>query len=93
MDLELIKFIVSTAFLALLLVKQMLDSRKFQDQHGDAVEVFRAMPKLTDTYCATLNELQREMRLMAAKMDLTRACLDHIADRLSVKNINERGGV
>ena len=41
MDLEVARFVSSTIFLVLLLVKQYVDGLKLSRQYGEAVDVFR----------------------------------------------------
>ena len=69
MDLELLKFLVSTAFLTLLLVKQHIDSGKSERVHAESKDVFRAMPRFTESAVHCHTELVNLIRILATKVE------------------------
>ena len=92
MDLELMKYLVSIAFILLLLMKQYFDGIKLDRRHGEATEVFRAMPKLTESAVSCQTELCQQMRLMTRQMEALKLSLECLAERFSVapsSNIKE----
>ena len=83
MDLELLKFIVSIAFLALLLIKQHLDGGKIERQYFESKDVFKSMPRVTEASVDCLRRLHEQMVYMTRKMESLNVALEAVADKMS----------
>ena len=83
MDLELLKFLLSIAFLALLLLKQYIDGCKSERQISESKDVFRTMPKVTEASVECLRRLHEQMVFMTRKMESLNQALECVADRMS----------
>ena len=81
MDLELVKFIFSSAFLVLLLVKQHLDGTKIQNHFCESKDVFKAMPKVTEASVDCLRRLHEQMQFLAQKLELLTQGLEGAQNR------------
>ena len=78
MDLEIMRFAVSTAFLLLLLWKSHRDGARLEERHYEAAMAFRTMPRIAEANVQSQVEILTQMRLLTAKMELIRESLEHI---------------
>ena len=87
MDLELWKFIFSTAFLVLLLIKQHFDGSKLSERYFESTNIFRLMPKISESTVSCQSELLTQMRLLTQKMEAIKTSLERVADELSAPKL------
>ena len=82
MDLEVTRLVSSTIFLVLLFVRQYFDGLKLNRQYGEAVDVFRSVPKMTESAAACQSETLTQMRLLTQQIGRLSTNLERTAGPL-----------
>ena len=83
MDLEILRFIVSTSFLLLLLWKQNRDGIKIEQRFFDGAMALRAMPRIAEATVEAQAEMLTQMRLVTKRLEAMKTTLDVVAERIS----------
>ena len=79
MDLEVARLVSSTVFLGVIFAKQYWDGLKLLKQYGEAVAVFRSVPRLTESSVSCQSEILTQLRLLTQQIETLSTSLERTA--------------